>query len=129
MISSIEQSLRSLIRAAFQTTSELQEAINGALHHRQDEIPRLLEEMTIDDYRQIIMSKKNWPRFEEYLYDRNATQNRLIKLRNLRNDLFHFRLHTLTDDQKDFLLGTVRWLERFGNGGDEAQRPQPKEES
>ena len=63
------------------------------------------------------------------LYDRNATQSRLIKLRNLRNDLFHFRLHTLTDDQKDFLLGTVRWLERLGNGGGDARQPQPREDS
>jgi len=127
MIGSIEQSLRSLIRSAFPKDPELQEAVNGALHHRRDEIPQSLEEMTIDDYRQIIMSKKNWPRFEERLYDRNATQSRLIKLRNLRNDLFHFRLHTLTDDQKDFLLGTVRWLERLGRGGDDGQRPRPRE--
>jgi len=129
MIGSIEQSLRSLIRSAFPTDPDLQEAINGALHHRRDEIPQSLEEMTIDDYRHIIMSKKNWVRFEERLYDRNATQSRLIKLRDLRNDLFHFRLNTLTDDQKDFLLGTVRWLERLGNGGDDVRQPQPREDS
>ncbi|MCK4571059.1 CBS domain-containing protein [Candidatus Bipolaricaulota bacterium] len=113
LIGNIEQSLRLLIGKVFDTDETIETAIGHAFYYRKEHKPQSLDEMTIDDYRQLIMNKKNWPHFAGLLFDRQATQNRLLKLRDLRNDLFHFRLHMLNSEQKDFLQSTVRWLEQL----------------
>ncbi|MCK5585681.1 CBS domain-containing protein [Candidatus Bipolaricaulota bacterium] len=113
LIGTIEQSLRLLISRVFDTKGAVNAAIDNAFSYRKEHKPNSLDGMTIDDYRQLIMNKKNWPHFAGLLFDRQATQNRLFKLRDLRNDLFHFRLHTLNSEQKDFLRSTVRWLEQL----------------
>lgn len=113
LIGNIEQNLRLLISRVFDTKEAVEMAIGSAFNYRKEHKPRSLDEMTIDDYRQLIMNKKNWPHFAGLLYDRQATQNRLFKLRDLRNDLFHFRLHMLNSEQKDFLRSTIRWLEQL----------------
>lgn len=113
LIGTIEQNLRLLISRVFDTKGAVKTAIDSAFNYRKEHKPHSLDEMTIDDYRQLIMNKKNWPHFAGLLFDRQATQNRLFKLRDLRNDLFHFRLHTLNSEQKDFLQSTVRWLEQL----------------
>lgn len=112
-IGNIEQNLRLLIVKVFDTKEAIEKAIDSAFNYRKEHKPRSLAEMTIDDYRQLIMNKHNWPHFSGLLFDRQATQNRLLKLRDLRNDLFHFRLHTLDFEQKDFLRSTARWLEQL----------------
>ncbi len=112
-IGKIEQNLHLLIAKVFDTQEAIEEAIDSAFNYRKEHKPRSLAEMTIDDYRQLIMNKRNWPHFSELLFDRQATLNRLLKLRDLRNDLFHFRLHTLNSEQKDFLRSTLRWLEKL----------------
>ncbi len=95
LIGKIEQTLRLLISKAFDAEEAVNMAIESAFSYRKEHKPRSLDEMTIDDHRQLIMNKKNWPHFAGLLFNRQATQNRLLKLRDLRNDLFHFRLHTL----------------------------------
>ena len=110
LIGNIEQSLRLLIGKVFGTDETIETAIGQAFDYRKEHKPHSLDEMTIDDYRQLIMNKKNWPYFAGLFFDRHATENRLLKLRDLRNNLFHFRLHTLNSEQKDFLRSTVRWL-------------------
>ncbi len=118
LIGNIEQSLRLLISNVFGTEEGVNMAIDSAFNYRKEHKPRSLDGMTIDDYRQLIMNKKNWPHFDRLLFDRQATENRLLKLRDLRNDLFHFRLHTLSSEQKDFLRSTVRWLEQLAHEQD-----------
>jgi len=113
LIGTIEQNLRLLISRVFDTKGSVNAAIDNAFSYRKEHKPGSLDEMTMDDYRQLMMNKKNWPYFAGLLFDRRATENRLFKLRDLRNDLFHFRLHTLNSEQKDFLRSTVRWLEQL----------------
>ena len=113
LIGTIEQSLRLLISRVFNTKDAVKLAIDSAFSYRKEHKPHSLDGMTIDDYRQLIMNKKNWPYFAGLFFDRHATENRLLKLRDLRNNLFHFRLHTLNSEQKDFLRSTVRWLEQL----------------
>jgi len=110
LIGTIEQSLRLLISRVFDTKDAVKTAIDNAFSYRKEHKPHSLDGMTIDDYRQLIMNKKNWPHFAGLFFDRHATETRLLKLRDLRNNLFHFRLHTLNSEQKDFLRSTVRWL-------------------
>jgi len=113
LIGSIERNLRLLVSRVFDTKGAVKIAIDSAFNYRKEHKPHSLDGMTIDDYRQLIMNKKNWPHFAGLFFDRHATEQRLFKLRDLRNDLFHFRLHTLDSEQKDFLRSTVRWLEQL----------------
>ena len=113
LIGTIEQSLRLLINKVLNTKDAVKLAIDSAFSYRKEHKPHSLDGMTIDDYRQLIMNKKNWPHFAGLFFDRHATENRLLKLRDLRNNLFHFRLHSLSSEQKDFLRNTVRWLEQL----------------
>ena len=110
-IGTIEQLLRTLIAKVLDTPETLAEAIDNAFGYRKENRPRALDDMSLDDYRLLIMNKRNWPKFKPLFFDRQATQNRLLKLRDLRNDLFHFRLHILNPEQRDFIRNTVRWLE------------------
>ncbi len=112
-IGTIEQRLRELISTVLDTPEKLAEAIDNAFSYRKDNQPHSLAEMSLDDYRLLIMNKQNWPKFEPVFSDRQATQNRLLKLRDLRNDLFHFRLHILNPEQRDFIQNTVRWLDNL----------------
>jgi CBS domain-containing protein len=127
MIGNIEQSLRLLIGRVFDSSEAIETAIGHAFHYRKEDKSRALDDMTIDDYRQLIMNKKNWPHFAGLLFDRQATHNRLLKLRNLRNDLFHFRLHRLDSEQKDFLRSTARWLEQLVHEQDHHASRETKE--
>ncbi len=112
-IGTIEQRLRELIARVLDTPESLSAAIDNAFSYRKEDRPRSLADMSLDDYRLLIMNKHNWPKFEPVLSDRQATQNRLLKLRDLRNDLFHFRLHILNAEQRDFIQNTVRWLDNL----------------
>lgn len=112
-IGQIEQKLRQLIANALNTEELLNKAIDNAFSYRKENQPRTLADMTFDDYRLLIVNKRNWPQFEPLLSDRQATQNRLLKLRDLRNDLFHFRLHILNPEQRDFIQNTVHWLDNL----------------
>ena len=112
-IGQIEQKLRELIAEVLDSDELLSVAIDSAFSYRKGNRPRSLEGMTFDDYRLLIMNKHNWPKFEPLLIDRQATQNRLLKLRDLRNDLFHFRLHILNPKQRDFIQNTMHWLDNL----------------
>lgn len=112
-IGTIEQKLRLLIAKVLDTQELVTEAIDNAFSYRKENRPHTLADMTFDDYRLLIMNKHNWPKFEPLLANRQATQNRLLKLRDLRNDLFHFRLHILNPEQRDFIQNTVHWLDNL----------------
>ncbi len=112
-IGTIEQKLRLLIAKVLDTQELITEAIDNAFSYRKENRPHTLADMTFDDYRLLIMNKHNWSRFEPLLTNRQATQNRLLKLRDLRNDLFHFRLHILNAEQRDFIQNTVHWLDNL----------------
>jgi len=109
----IEENLRLLITKVLNSPELLAEAIDNAFHYRKDNQPHTLADMSFDDYRLLIMNKHNWPKFEPLLSDRQATQNRLLKMRDLRNDLFHFHLHILNAEQRDFIQNTVNWLDNL----------------
>ena len=112
-IGTIEQKLRLLIAKVLNSPELLAEAVGNAFSYRKESRPHTLADMTFDDYRLLIMNKHNWPKFEPLFTNRQATQNRLLKLRDLRNDLFHFRLHILNSEQRDFIQNTVHWLDNL----------------
>jgi hypothetical protein len=71
--------------------------------------------MTFDDYRAIIICSANWPLFESLLgHNRDLVAAKLERLRDIRNDVFHFRSDiSLLDHQhlatsRDWLLGKLK---------------------
>lgn len=108
----IERRIRSIIEKILNTPELLSQAIDNALGHLEN-IPKTLEGMTFDNYRLLIINKQNWPTFEPIFSDREATDVRLIKLREMRNDLFHFRLTALDAAQRDFLEQSRYWIQKL----------------
>lgn len=95
LLGEIELSLRALIdRCA--PGPKLKECIDISLgrgyRERGEAPPEELSEMTFEEYRSIIGSKENWPLFEGILgRNRASVIAKLARIRDIRNDVFHFR--------------------------------------
>jgi CBS domain-containing protein len=114
LLQEIELALRAVIlRAA--PGEKLQQCIDNAIRGfyekvRKKEPPSRLEDMTFEDYRMLIISAKNWPLFQDML-GRNVDfiTTRLERIRDLRNDVFHFRSDLAVVDHQTLAL-TRDWL-------------------
>ncbi len=111
----IELSLRQIIYACV-NKDELQVCIRNSLKGKygEDVMPSDLLEMTLNDYIQIIGDGRNWPHFEVVFgkgaWQRKTTRSRLEEVRDLRNDIFHFR-RQITDADYDILKKHRKWLQ------------------
>jgi len=70
--------------------------------------------MSFEDYRTIITCSGNWPVFERLLgHNRELVSVKLERLREIRNDVFHFRdnislfNHQHLKSSRDWLLGKL----------------------
>ncbi len=134
MLEEIELSLRSLIGQCAHGT-QLKECIERSLAQKYstDELPGQLQEMTFDDYGQVITNGHNWPTFSSAFgkgeWQRKSTARRLKQVTDLRNDVFHFRRkltskdHKLLADCREWLQTRIKILEAKKRA---AQRPKPK---
>jgi acyl dehydratase len=62
-------------------------------------LPTDLEHMTFNDYVQIIGDGRNWDHFQPiFKGDRVRTRAKLEQVRDLRNDVFHFRREITAED-------------------------------
>lgn len=115
MVAEIELSLRSIIQACVNDT-ELQVCIQNSLTSKYDasDIPTKLLDMTFNDYVQVICDGRNWFRFSVILgegeWQRKITAARLKELRDLRNDVFHFRRSLDYEDHRK-LAAHRGWLQ------------------
>jgi hypothetical protein len=114
LIEEIELALRSLIRAAAPSEDLLRACIKNALSdkYQNAELPKRLEEMTFDDYVALLRDGRNWVRFGPVFGGtRERVRSRLEPVRDLRNDVFHFRRELSIEDHER--LATCRnWLLR-----------------
>lgn len=110
MVGEIELALRGLLRQSV-SSQELEECTRRALGHLYEDRPLpALEEMSLDNYVQILAHGENWKLFQSaFRGDRNETQKRLKRARKLRKDLFHFR-RELTGEDRTFLQKIRDWL-------------------
>lgn len=78
-----------------------------------DKMPKSIEEMTFNDYVQIIGDGRTWNSFEVVFMtgdlQRKRTRVKLEEIRDLRNDVFHFRREIAEDDIKK-LLAHRDWI-------------------
>jgi predicted transcriptional regulator len=111
LISEIELTLRSLMKIAA-TPEELGACALRSLaeHYGKETVPRVLEDMTFDNYRLVIAHGDNWPKFEPILGNNRArVAAKLKEICDLRNDLFHFKREITLKDHET--LGAHRdWL-------------------
>ena len=114
LIEEIELALRSLIAGAVPDASLFQSCVENALSskYKEGELPGRLEDMTFDDYVALLRDGRNWKRFAPaFGGTRERTRGRLEPVRDLRNDVFHFRRELSVEDHQR--LTTCRnWLLR-----------------
>jgi CBS domain-containing protein len=114
MLAEIELSLRRIIQGCV-SEEDLQSCIVASLSSKYspEELPRSLSDMTFNDYVQVIERSDTWPYFEDALgrgeWSRKRTSSRLREIRDLRNDVFHFR-RALTEDDRELLAERREWL-------------------
>lgn len=111
LLSEIELSLRSLISAAV-TDEQLTECVENSLKRLYEgkAPPSHLSEMTFDNYRTLIDHSKNWEWFRPIFGGmRTRTAAKLKQVRDLRNDVFHFK-RELTDEDRQNLQGLRDWI-------------------
>ena len=112
-----ETSLRRAIRACVSDEELRICALNAlASKYGSDEaIPNDLAHMEFNDYAQIIGNRQNWLHFETMFgngeWARKSTTGKLIRVRELRNDVFHFRRRIEQQDLKE-LTDFRDWLQR-----------------
>jgi predicted transcriptional regulator len=116
MLAEIELSLRQIIHTCLDGET-LPAAIKKSLTHTygQREIPSALNEMTFDNYVQIISNSENWPHFEKMFgvgdRTRKQTNQKLKQLGDWRNITFHFK-RRLQPWELDTLAEYREWLQR-----------------
>lgn len=103
LIGEIERAVRRIIDVCI-SKEKIPELAKRTLNqlHKPDEIPLSLKEMTFNDYIQIIGYGESWHFFESTFgsnrLHRNRTRTKLEEVRELRNDVFHFRRELDPDD-------------------------------
>lgn len=113
ILQEIELSIRELIRIAL-TPPELSKCIGRSLsqHYKNQnrDLPTLLEELTFNDYVQIIRFQGTWKYFKPVFGGSvGITYTKLKKLPDLRNDIFHFK-REITIEEHDILRDRRDWL-------------------
>jgi predicted transcriptional regulator len=116
MLAEIELSLRHVIVACIDADS-WQSALESSLtsKYKDRAVPMSLDEMTFNDYVQIIVNSDNWQFFKHLFGEdsdaRGETNQKLQQLRIWRNDVFHFK-RSLDNDELKTLGEYRKWLDR-----------------
>ena len=82
--------------------------------YKEKSLPSTVEEMTFNDYVEVIGNGKNWPNFSKVFrgkhdLQRKITRTKLVRIRDLRNDTFHFK-RDLNDSDTETLITHRNWL-------------------
>jgi CBS domain-containing protein len=113
LVAEIELSLRALIELAVDPDELGLFASASLTHYKPENMPAKLEDMTFNDYVLLIGHGSNWERFNRIFHaDRALTHAKLKQVRDLRNDIFHFR-RGLADRERDTLTASRDWMLRL----------------
>ena len=110
----IELAIRRIITNCL-SNDDLKECLSKCLDqlYTTENMPTCVEEMTFNDYVQVIGDGRSWIYFEQFFGDsrghRKRTRNTLQKICELRNVVFHFR-GVLKEDEFTFLNSKRDWL-------------------
>ena len=115
LIEEIELALRALIREATPDADLFRSLVENALStkYKDRELPRQLEDMSFDEYVALLRDGRNWQHFEAaFGGTRDRVRGRLEPVRDLRNDVFHFRRDSLSVKDHERLATCRDWLLR-----------------
>lgn len=114
-VAEIELSIRRMITSCVDRET-LQDCFQNSLSqlYSPDNLPTCVTEMTFNDYVQVICDGRNWVHFEPFFGNsrgmRRHTRNYLIRIGELRNDIFHFR-RLIGEDDIRFLNTKRDWFQ------------------
>lgn len=115
LLGEIELAIRGLIAACVDEV-ELRECVDNSLGgpNGDSDLRYKLEDMHFNDYVQIIGNGRNWARFQSVFggagdANRRRTRTKLVEIRDLRNDVFHFR-RELKSEERAKLVRHRNWL-------------------
>jgi CBS domain-containing protein len=126
LLAEIEMALRALIGSAV-TGELLAECAKASLtsKYSEDKIPTDLSHMEFNDYIQLVGHGGNWKYFEQVFGGmRETARAKLEEIRDLRNDVFHFKRELTPDDRenlaqdRDWVLMKARKADARRKGGD-----------
>jgi CBS domain-containing protein len=93
------------------------------------------DKLTFDDYIRLFLHEDRWERYQRvFSIDRQYIKKLLEDVRDTRNAVAHFRIETITDEQRDKIQFCKDWLESFNSGIKEDFRvditpPMPRHET
>jgi CBS domain-containing protein len=110
LIAEIELALRALIQLAVAPETLAACAKECLKDKYKDPLPTRLEDMTFNDYVQIIGDGRNWNHFQSFMGgNRVRTRAKLEQLGDLRNVIFHFK-REITLEEYDTLAAGREWM-------------------
>lgn len=110
LIAEIELALRALITLAVDAETLAACAKECIKDKPQDQIPTRLEDMTFNDYVQIIGDGRAWGHFQPFMGGNRArTRAKLEQVRDLRNVVFHFK-RNITMEEYETLAADREWM-------------------
>jgi predicted transcriptional regulator len=116
LIKEIEGGIRNIIRNSM-TPDQLRTIIQQCLSqiYREENMPKLLEEMSFNDYVQVVGDGRSWTYFQVAFgagdWQRKRTRAKLEVIRDLRNDIFHFKRNILESDIS-ILVAHRDWIKK-----------------
>jgi CBS domain-containing protein len=125
LVAEIELALRALISIAVKAEL-LVSAAKASLSSKygEDKIPLTLSEMEFNDYVQLVGHGDNWKHFATVFGGmRETVRAKLEEIRDLRNDIFHFKRDLTLDDHeklaqhRDWVLMKARVADARSKGG------------
>ncbi len=114
LIEEIEGTLRALIREAVPDPETFSACVATALSskYKDGELPQRVEELDFDGYIGLLRDGRNWPHFQSVFGStRDRVRGKLEPIRDLRNDVFHFRRELSAEDHQQ-LSACRDWLYR-----------------
>ena len=109
LIKEVELALRALMHLAVDPETLAQCALK-CLKDKYKELPTRLEEMTFNDYVQIVGDGRNWDHFQPFMGgNRGRTRAKLEQLGDLRNVVFHFK-RKITLEEHETLAAGRDWM-------------------
>jgi CBS domain-containing protein len=113
LVQDIEVTLKQYIEGVFPDENDLKEAILRAVKADENDSSKPsveYEYLTLNQIIQVITTKGNWEKFEQYFKPRKVFYRLMDQVRRIRNQLAHFR-GQLDEIQLNTLKRTQIWLE------------------
>lgn len=89
-----------------------EEAFERYLYRK--EPAKAFDKLTLDDYIRLFVQEERWKRYSRFFLRESKEMQKLLEdIRDIRNALAHFRIETITDEQRDKILYYEEWLESF----------------